>query len=154
MLCRTMCLRGCGNAIMTGEIKIWRPFCGELYRYEWNKSKILGVLRQFWDDVRYSWQRIRYGYCEYDLWSIDRWFLDIMPRMLEEHKATRHGSPVVNEADTGSDEALTKAWDEILDRMIFLFREASEETCTNKYREQCKDEALALFSKWFYCLWD
>ncbi|MBQ7154016.1 MAG: hypothetical protein IJR85_00460 [Synergistaceae bacterium] len=139
---------------MTGEIKIWRPFCGELYRYEWNKSKILGVLRQFWDDVRYSWQRIRYGYCEYDLWSIDRWFLDIMPRMLEEHKATRHGSPVVNEADTGSDEALTKAWDEILDRMIFLFREASEETCTNKYREQCKDEALALFSKWFYCLWD
>ena len=83
------------------------------------QTQFLGVIRQFVDDIRYSWQRIRYGYCEHNIWSIDYWFLDIMPRMLEDLKATRHGSPVVNEADIDDDEALHKAWDEILDRMIF-----------------------------------
>ena len=123
-----------------------------------------------------------------------------MPRMLEELKRTRHGNPVVNKGDEGNDEALTKAWDEILDRMIFLLREASEETCKRKnpyeaeyhkaseefeskygrlgeklqteedkkisqkyrdedtklheYRRQCKNEAIELFSKYFYDLWD
>ncbi len=141
--------------------------------------------------------------------------------MLEEHKRTRCGSPVVNESDIGNDKALEKAWDDILDRMIFLLREASEETCTrtniyqaeydavneefrkkygelgeklmteqekheaqhgrghrvyfasdlpeyrgitdkymaeqnniDTYRNNCKDEAFILFSKWFYSLWD
>ena len=23
-----------------------------------------------------------------------------------------------------------------------------------KYREKCKDEAFALLTRWFYCLWD
>ena len=111
-------------------IRIWQPFRVEEYRYAWNTRKIFGVIRQFWNDIRYSFQRIKYGYCDYDLWNMDYWFLDIVPRMLEEHKIIRHGSPIVNEADTGNDEALTQAWDEILDRMIFLFREASDETCT------------------------
>ncbi len=206
---------------MSEKIRIWHPFSGELYRYEWHTRNIFGVIRQLLDDIKYSYQRIRYGYCEYDLWSIDAWFLDIMPRMLEEHKRTRCGSPVVNESDIGNDKALEKAWDDILDRMIFLLREASEETCTrtniyqaeydavneefrkkygelgeklmteqekheaqhgrghrvyfasdlpeyrgitdkymaeqnniDTYRNNCKDEAFILFSKWFYSLWD
>ncbi len=109
---------------------IWRPFKPENYRWAWGEHKIFGVLRQFVDDLKYTYRRARYGYCECDLWSIDSWFLDIMPRMIEEHKATRHGSPLLNEADLNNDEAITKAWDEILDKLIFLFREASEDTCT------------------------
>ena len=30
----------------------------------------------------------------------------------------------------------------------------AEEEELKKYREQCKDEAFALFAKWFYHLWD
>ena len=63
--------------------------------------------------------------------------------------------------------------------MIFLFHEMDEDECqgvnsykeehektrkefeekngsfeVEKYREFCKDKAFALFSKWFYYLWD
>ena len=98
-----------------------------------------------------------------------------------------------------SSDACNEEWDNILDEMIFLFREMNEETCQKKnpyekehlellnglgeknalldgkvqlvneelkkmyferevelsdYRKSCKDKALALFSKWFYYLWD
>ena len=29
-----------------------------------------------------------------------------------------------------------------------------EEKALSQYREDCKNEALELFSKWFYSLWD
>lgn len=197
---------------------IWRPFKRENYRYAWNDHKILGIIRQFWDDLRYTYQRAKYGYCARDLWNIDSWFLDIMPRMLEEHRDTRHGSPITEGTD---EKTCHEEWTKILDRMIFLFREASEDTCTkinpyeaefdrmneeferrfgmlgeklmtdeekyesehghglrvyfanelpeykemwdmyfdedrkiSEYREKCKDEAFALFTKYFYHLWD
>ena len=117
---------------------IWRPFKAEDYRYAWNSNNILGVFRQLLDDLKYSFQRVRYGYCERDLWSIDAWFLDVMPRMLEEYRDTRHGSPLINENDRDNDEVIKKTWDEIVNRMIFLFREASEDTCTmiNPYEDE------------------
>ena len=197
---------------------IWRPFKRENYRYAWNDRKFLGLLRQFCDDVKYTYQRARYGYCDIDLWNIDSWFLGIIPRMLEEHRDTRHGSPVVDGTD---EKTCHDEWTKILNRMIFLFREASEDTCTKinpyeaefekalddfterfgvcgeglmtdaekekaekeelytwhsvselpeyeelcgkyfdeqrkiaEYREKCKDEALAMFTKYFYGLWD
>jgi hypothetical protein len=33
-----------------------------------------------------------------------------------------------------------------------LYKEANEELY--KYRDQCKNQALELFSKWFWALWD
>ena len=149
-------------------VRSWHIFSRKYYHNawyggEWYTSNIFGLVRQFFTDIKYSWQRIRYGYCDHDIWELYPWFLDTMPRMLEEMKRTRHGNAVVNQEDEGNDEALTKAWDEVLDRMIFLLREADEETCQKKnlnhaklyeYREQCKDEAMELFSKYFYDLWD
>ncbi len=106
---------------MAGEIRIWHPFDRKLYSDAWRESKFFGVIHQFRDDIKCACQRVRYGYCKYDLWNIDSWFLDIMPRMLAEHKLTRHGSPMLD----GQDENSThKAWDEVLDCMIFLFGEA------------------------------
>ncbi|MBQ7170104.1 MAG: hypothetical protein IJR63_09425 [Synergistaceae bacterium] len=108
---------------------IWRPFDSENYRYAWRSGNILGVIRQLWEDVRCTYQRARFGYCCRDLWNIDAWFLDVMPRMLEEYRDTRHGSPVT---DGTTEETCHEKWTKILDRMIFLFREASEDTCTRR----------------------
>ncbi len=177
----------------------------------------------FLKNVKYSWQRVTKGYCDKDLWNIDFWFMKIMPRMLQQFKETKHGSPsILGENDTDTDgmvknDTCHEAWDKILDEMIFLFREMNEETCSRKniyeeehdrvhnefekkygmfgekleseasqksenrrihfpgelqeykeieekyydyekeldsYREACKDKAFALFSKWFYALWD
>lgn len=35
------------------------------------------------------------GYFDKDLWSIDSWFMNLMPDMLQQFKYTKHGSPSV-----------------------------------------------------------
>ncbi len=199
----------------------------EPYRwYKYNKDW-KGIIKQFRRDLRCCWQRITKGYCEKDLWSIHDWFLEIVPDMLEEYKKGRTGSPGVlgknytNEKGILVNDTCHEEWDQILDEMIFLFREADEDACTKKnpcekeysrafdefvmkygllgsglrtpeeiekdkernvftyhgmhelpeykeiseqynaeekkleeYREECKNKAFELFSRWFYSLWD
>lgn len=207
--------------------RCWRPFNWDAYRWAWADKKLLGVLLQFYRDLRSCRQRIMKGYCPEDLYEIDSWFLAVVPNMLEEFRYSHDGSPdILGEACTDEDgvlvnDACHEAWDAILDRMVFLFREADETTCQRenpyeaqhkkalrefrtkygafgaklqteeeraqerqsdarilhfpselpeyadvekkymdgeailkKYREQCKDEAFALFSQWFFHLWD
>lgn len=215
---------------MKYKTRVWHPFHKDDYYWAWHKTYLWGVIRQFFRDIRRSHQRIWRGYCDYDLFSIDYWFLVIMPTMLQEFKDTQHGCPVMpghishkvflDKEDGQDDEALAE-WKAVLDRMIFLLKEAEEETCSrqnpyedeyfkawqefdekygpwgeklstpeerddiknhrgrrihfpdevdeykelgqkymeeehrlSQYRVECKDEALALFSKWFYDLWD
>lgn len=84
-------------------------------------------------------QRARRGYCDTDLYSIRDWFLSIIPDMLLEYKDSRNSSPCIGEdgehITTGEShdyDFYSKNWDKILDRMIFLFREANEDTCSKK----------------------
>jgi len=214
---------------MKYRTSVWRPFRGCDYRYEFRKHFLFGVIRVFFRDIRRCHQRIWRGYCDYDTFSIDEWFLGIMPTMLEDFRDHLHGCPVSPESksnycvldDEEKDQQVFKDWVAILNRIIFLLREADEETCTRKnpcqeefewaetefrekygpggekirteedrereaqglgirhyslrnmpeyedicdkwlseerkiddYRRECKDEALDLFSKWFYQLWD
>lgn len=197
------------------------------YHYAWKDGGPIGVCKRFFRDLKNCRQRISRGYCDEDLFSIQDWFLSVVPAMLQQYKDTRHGSPgVLGENYTNKDgiavnDTCHAEWDAILEKMIFLFREANEETCQRKnpyedehmrifaeftakygilgekleteeekafaaktgghtahfaselpeyaeaeekymaaereleeYREQCKDEAFELFSKWFYHLWD
>ena len=192
---------------------IWHPFDRESYHYEWKRKKLIGVFAEFRRDIKYSIQRIRKGYCDPDAWAITDWFLGIMPAMLQELKDTRSSSPPTEDCiahamivdDGDRQDEMHAAWDAVLERMIFLMKEADERTCSQEnpyadeyleilnqsmqskmdelgnvhtryeiadenqpleetyrqeekrleaYRKNCKDEALALFSKWFYQLWD
>lgn len=93
---------------------------------------------QFSNDMEMAKQRATQGFCDRDLWDIGAWFLGLMPVMLQRYKETRHGSPVcLGEDYTDADgilrnDACHAEWDKILDEMIFLFREALEETCSRK----------------------
>ena len=195
------------------------------------RETIKRKFRRWKRNARYIYQRARYGFCESDVWSIDVWFLKIMPAMLQYLKETTDGYPSVpgelSHALVGSgapkdvDDAGMKVWAEVLDEMIFLLKEANEETCSRanpyeesweeaykdfsakygdfgeklkteeqkereekeglhtlymlgdvpeykeidelyykeskaieEYRNDCKDKALELFSKWFWNLWD
>ena len=44
-------------------------------------------------NIRFAYQRIKYGYCDSDVWSIDLWFLNVMPGMLQHLKDTTHSYP-------------------------------------------------------------
>lgn len=95
-------------------------------------------------NIKYSWQRMTKGYCDKDLWSIDYWFMKIIPDMLQQFKDTRNGSPsclgeeYVNEDGISCNDSCHEEWDKILDEMIFLFREMDEEACQRKniYEEE------------------
>ena len=116
---------------------VWRPFSQPEYRRPWQIGRLL---KQIARDIKWSHQRIWKGYCDYDLFSIDSWFMKVMPRMLREFKETRHGSPVaINNPsqavfldDEERNQTVHNEWDKILDRMIFLLGEMDEYSCSQQ----------------------
>ena len=116
----------------------WSIFDREAYHWAWVDKTFFGVFDCFRKDMRYCRQRIKKGYCDADLYSIYDWFLETVPAMLEQYKKTRHGSPGIlgenyeNEDGILVNDTCHREWDTILDRMIFLFREADESSCQKK----------------------
>lgn len=174
-------------------------------------------IKLFLLDLKCCKDRITKGYCEKDLWSIDYWFLEVMPSMLSDFQQDLKGCPGVF-VEKYSEENCHKEWEAVLKKMVFLLNEANEQTCKrinpyaeehrkafcefeekyglfgeklqtdeessdkntrrihfmsevpeyaeiseqysaaekelSTYQDQCKNEALALFSEWFWDLWD
>ena len=193
--------------------------------FAYREDGIRGYLHQLKREAKCVVQRVKRGWCDFDIINISDWFLSVIPSMLEEYKKNKSGAPckLFGEDPTGShvvtgNPEIVKKWDEILDKMIFLFREANEETCQKKnpyedehmrifdeftkkygmlgeklmteeernnpvgstmhfareipeytetedkyleahlelkeYRKQCLKDAMALFTEWFWELWD
>lgn len=108
------------------------------YHWSWVNGKLPAVFDRFVADLRCCRQRIVQGYCDEDLLDMTGWFFEVVPNMLERYKKTRRGSPC-NLGENCTDESgfsvnytCHREWDEILDRIIFLFREADETTCQRK----------------------
>lgn len=106
-------------------------------------------LKRMCRDVKCAYQRIRYGYCFRDVWNIDIWFLNVVPNMLENLKEDTCGYPPgpdsfsqavggVDDESNGQYESGMKKWKDTLSQMIFLLREANEDTCTlmNTYKKE------------------
>ena len=129
----------------------------------------------FFRSLKWAWQRATKGYCELDTYSIGDWLLNTLPDMCETINKQRCGYPSMlfdeallhygltmdeynsapKELRDKVDDYGDKKWDEILSRLTFLLREANEDSCTkiNPYDEEhTLNEALELFSKWFYSL--
>lgn len=79
--------------------------------------------------IKECYQRIKRGWCDSDVFSIDNWFESVMPDMLKQLKETKHGYP----CDMTEEE-----WDNQLDRMIYCFTEMQEDKCSekNEYEEE------------------
>jgi hypothetical protein len=94
------------------------------------KIKELQTMLKHWT------QRATQGYSDRDVWRIDYWFETIMPQMLTDLKRTKHGVPaefIQNEDGTEKDlDEGIKAWNEVLDRMIFCFQEMGDDSCSQK----------------------
>jgi len=137
-----------------------------------NIYRILDKIKYFPQDLKHFYQRAKKGYSFRDVWSIDYWFMDIMPQMLTDLKKKKHGCPVQfthNEDGTEKDFAQAmEEWQSVLDRMIFCFTEMNDDTCSMKneydeeysrlkieeYKNNMKNEGFELFSKYFWNLWD
>ena len=92
-------------------------------------------------NIVFSYQRVRYGFCMNDVWNMNDWFLQIMPYMLHVLREESHGFPsqVINEiperdsiAPDQRGEICATKWDEILADMEHCFLEANSDTCSRK----------------------
>lgn len=90
-----------------------------MYKY-WFSDKIRNIKDKF--------HLLKLGYTQTDTWSIDTWFVEIMPRMLKDLRDNLHSHPI---------NMTEEEWKNILNRMIFLLNEMNEDTCSyeNKYQE-------------------
>ena len=131
--------------------------------------------------LKWSRQRARNGYCVYDVGDIDAWFAELMPRMIRELKENYTGHPMDNDLynecyDAHADEldmsreeflALTPhiddkyfewcqaRWKEKLEEMAVAFDDLEECIFEGDYdnRDELKEKALGLFSKYYFNLW-
>lgn len=118
-------------------INIWN-------KYDWvmsglgEKYKLSAKVKHLRKCIRWSRQRIVRGFSDYDVWEMFSFLQTIIPDMLQTLKNTRTGSPgylgenYTNEEGILVNDTCHEEWDEILDRMIFLWREIDEVTCTQK----------------------
>lgn len=135
------------------------------------------TLKDFLLSWKWTRQRVKKGYCDRDLYSVSDWFLEVIPNMLVEIKKNKHGIPaaIFNETiesfglnpeeywdisrETPADiseqienRAIQK-WEYILDQLIFLLREAKDDTCTkiNPFEEQfnlINEEFKCKYGEW------
>ncbi len=124
----------------------------ERYGREYNPIKHIS---RFFRNIKHAYQRIKYGYCDRDVWSIDWWFLSVVPNMLQDLCETTQGFPQEvadrvgydhNREDAAEKEAeAVKLWNSIIEEMIFCFREANEDACQRKnpydeeWHEACEE---------------
>ena len=106
-----------------------------------NIYRIFDRIKGFPYDIKHYVQRAKKGYSYRDVWSIDFWFMKIMPNMLAELKEKKRGCPAQFIKGDNGQEDLEKGmndWQNVLERMIFCFKEMNDETCSmeNQYDDE------------------
>lgn len=102
------------------------------------KSKFVAKIKHIKRCIKWSKQRIVRGYADIDRWNMFSYLQTLIPDMLQDLRDHRMGSPGYLGENYTNDEGILvndtchEEWDKILDRMIFLWRESREETCSRK----------------------
>lgn len=115
------------------------------------KNKLFAKIKHFLRCVKWSKQRITRGYADTDVWEMFSFLQSVLPEMLQSLKDTRHGSPgylgenYVNEDGILVNDTCHEEWNQILDQMIFLWRETNEDTCSQK--NQYENEYFKAFDE-------
>ena len=51
------------------------------------------IIPQTFRNIKFAWQRITKGYCEYDYWNIDCYLLKLLPELFDDFRKSLHGYP-------------------------------------------------------------
>ncbi|MBQ2390095.1 MAG: hypothetical protein II305_08610 [Clostridia bacterium] len=137
-----------------------------------NKAGFIDKLKHFFKELKYAFQRFKKGYSDRDVESIDLWFFEIMPQLLNEFSCKAVSCP---------NEYTMEEWLEEIEKMKTLFIDAKssmvsseedvatllqqiekhfvcDENSLNEYAKQekgriAKKAALELFVKHIDQLW-
>lgn len=95
-------------------------------------------------NIQFAYQWIRYGFCESDVWDINRWFLKVVPAMLDNLRESAldfpgcllsNGKRINGQIlipDQNEIDSAVEKWNAILKQMAFYIREADEDNCSRK----------------------
>lgn len=116
----------------------------KLYPHNWKRpSNWWDNIKDFFRGFKYAHQRAVKGYCDYDLFSISDWFLEVFPNMLKEFSEGTHSYPYDMEE---------KEWGKYLVEMGEHFLNACKEyedsspEARKEYDELYKDFPLELYN--------
>lgn len=99
------------------------------------------------EELEKEWkeQRAERGYSDKDVWSIDAWFINIMPKMLRQLKQEHNGfipldknlKRVPMDFAVEQEEVYNERWEKLLEHMAFLLDELDDDKCSmdNPYEE-------------------
>ena len=76
-------------------------------------------IKHFFRAIKWGWQRATKGYSDYDTWNLDVYYSRIMIASLSQFRAETMGYP-------GYMDSIDE-WYEILDKIIFLLKQANED---------------------------
>lgn len=120
----------------------------------WRIERIIDIPKDFYREIKYFIQRGRKGYCDRDLWGIDEWLSDILPKAIREFKKHNYGYPGYGEAKT------PKQWNKILSEIANGFEAWNKidklPLKSKRYRKYLAqfNKGMKLFHKWYGGLWD
>ena len=116
----------------------------KLYPHNWKRpSNWSDNMKDFFRGFKYTYQRATKGYCDYDLFSISDWFLEMFPNMLKEFSDGTYSYPWDMEE---------KEWRKYLVEMREHFLNACKEyedsspEARKEYDELYKDFPLELYN--------
>ena len=76
-------------------------------------------IRHFFKTIKWGWQRATKGYSDYDTWDLDMYYSNLMIASLSQFRAKADGYPSYMNS--------IEEWYAILDKIIFLLKQANED---------------------------
>lgn len=157
----------------------------KLYPHNWKRpSNWWDNIKDFFRGFKYTYQRATKGYCDYDLFSISDWFLEMFPNMLKEFSDGTYSYPwdmeekewgkylvemrehflnACKDYEDSSPEA-KKEHDELYKDFSFEFNSEERKEKVKEYYKKVKEhddykqeelkKGMDMFQKRFWDLWD
>jgi len=110
-------------------------------------------IKQFFRNLHFAYQRIKYGYCDWDMWCMDTHILSLLADMLDDLATNSHAYPGIAPFDT------YEKWQSALYINAYKLRVALDidgehYKVTDALREQYKNEAFEWIKENTRFLWD
>ncbi len=99
---------------MKNELNIFKGGYMPWYPYNWWSN-----IRYFFRTIKWGWQRATKGYSDYDTFDLDIYYSRLMIASLSQFRAETQGYPGYMDS--------IEEWYAILDKIIFLLKQANED---------------------------
>lgn len=111
---------------------------------DWSFRRPINNLRNIKRIIKYSWQRITKGYCDYDRYDIDWYLIELIPNILEDFANKTNSFPIDFEE--------LKYWQDYLRFCADRFKNTKDFYELSNNANYSKEERIEFYDKSKRCL--